>query len=333
MVQLQASDFWRYFFWVEHIKRFTASNAQHEAPFYYFVVVLPILAFPWLTFVPAAISGLRQKTTDGTSTPLLRFLWLWFLLPFLFFSASSGKLETYILPCFPPLAILIAAGLQRHLQQPANGLFKAGIWINLAVIAGTLITLIYTQTLHSDIALYNQHETFKYILLALVLGLVLIIGIMSFRLNHNYFRLLAIATAILPVLMIAQFAFPDDGAEHKSPGILLQQHIKEIPRDAVVISDAYVIGSVALALNRQDIYLSSNGELTYGLSYPDAKGRLLNKSSFNALLRKNRYTHDVVIVLSDSYHSDLLPEIPAYATKYSYGIFDLWIIPKQVRDQ
>ncbi len=124
MVQLQASDFWRYFFWVEHIKRFTAENAQHKAPFYYFLVVLPLLAFPWLTLVPAAISGLKQKSGNTIDASLLHFLWLWFLLPFLFFSASSGKLETYILPCFPPLAILIAAGLQRYFKQPGTRIIQ-----------------------------------------------------------------------------------------------------------------------------------------------------------------------------------------------------------------
>jgi 4-amino-4-deoxy-L-arabinose transferase len=333
MVQLQASDFWRYFFWVEHIKRFTASNAQHEAPFYYFMVVLPILAFPWLTLVPAAISGLRQKTTDGTSTPLLRFLWLWFLLPFLFFSASSGKLETYILPCFPPLAILIAAGLQRYFQQPRTRLFKAGVMLNLICIATALGALIYTQTTHSDQALYNKHEMLSYFGLAASLVAALITGLISFRFKQNYLRLLSIAVAIIPVLVAAQFAFPDQGTEHKSPGVLLQQHINEIPKDAVVISDSYVIGSVALALDRQDIYMASDGELAYGLSYPDAKGRLLTPASFASLLQKNRYTHTVVMVCSDSCNADFLPKIPANAIKYSYGIFDLWIIPKQTRDQ
>lgn len=328
MVQLQASDFWRYFFWVEHIRRFTASNAQHEAPFYYFMVVLPILAFPWLTFLPAAICGLRKKTADTSNTQLLRFLWLWFLMPFLFFSASKGKLETYILPCFPPLAILISAGLERYFQQPRSKLFKAGIVVNLVCIAGALAALIVTQTLHSDTALYGKHETLKYIVMALTLGIVLAVGIISLRMKHHH-RLLITATAIVPIMMVAQFAFPEQAMKYKSPGILLQRHIKEIPGDAVVISDAYIIGSVALALNRQDIYLSSNGELSYGLSYPDAKGRLLTKSSFKELLRKNRYTHDVVIALSDSYNSELVPEIPSYAAKYSYGIFDLWIIPKQ----
>ena len=38
-------------------------------------------------------------------------LGLWFLMPFVFFSMSSSKLVTYILPCFPPLAVLAGASL------------------------------------------------------------------------------------------------------------------------------------------------------------------------------------------------------------------------------
>jgi hypothetical protein len=35
------------------------------------------------------------------------FLWCWSGLIFVFFSVSGGKLPTYVLPCFPPLALLL----------------------------------------------------------------------------------------------------------------------------------------------------------------------------------------------------------------------------------
>src|SRR5256885_9459429 len=42
------------------------------------------------------------------------FLWLWMLIPVIFFSFSGSKLPGYILPIFPAAALLIALELERR---------------------------------------------------------------------------------------------------------------------------------------------------------------------------------------------------------------------------
>lgn len=92
----------------EHVQRFMGTRAiqGHSEPIWFFIPVLPGLLRPWAFFAPRAIRCLcanRDLKNDSFS----RFLLIWAGVVFLFFSASWGKLMSYVLPMIPPMILLI----------------------------------------------------------------------------------------------------------------------------------------------------------------------------------------------------------------------------------
>ena len=81
---------------------------SHQRPWWYYFQYVAVGFFPWVLFVPGAVSWTWRKGEKD------RGLLLWFLLGFLAFSIISGKRERYLLPLFPPLAILVA----RYIHAP-----------------------------------------------------------------------------------------------------------------------------------------------------------------------------------------------------------------------
>jgi 4-amino-4-deoxy-L-arabinose transferase-like glycosyltransferase len=100
------------FFWQHQVGRFTTTALAHGQPFWFFVPVLVAGLFPW-------IPGLALLT-GGTlySDSRRRFLLLWALFAFIFFSAAQNKLPSYVLPVVPPLAALmgIALAARKHVR-------------------------------------------------------------------------------------------------------------------------------------------------------------------------------------------------------------------------
>lgn len=101
-------EFYQFYFIHEHFQRFLTKIHGRYQPFWYFIPIVLLGLFPWSAFLFQAIkhsvpSTWRERHEHRDAL----FLMLWAGLVFLFFSASSSKLVPYILPIFPPLALLI----------------------------------------------------------------------------------------------------------------------------------------------------------------------------------------------------------------------------------
>jgi len=82
----------------------------HVAPFYYYVKKFPEVFLPWsLLFAAACAAAVRRAWRRELPENVL-FMALWFGAFFVFFGAVNSKRSLYLVPVFPPAAILVAWG-------------------------------------------------------------------------------------------------------------------------------------------------------------------------------------------------------------------------------
>jgi len=115
-VELRNPGYLRYFLWEENFIRYLTPHFNRSQGWYYFLTVLAIGFIPWTLCIPEVIKqAWRQRREDN-----ILFLSLWAALPFIFFSLSSAKLPHYILPIYPPLALLTGITIERKLTTAGS---------------------------------------------------------------------------------------------------------------------------------------------------------------------------------------------------------------------
>ncbi len=104
-------EFAHFFFIHEHFERFLTKVHGRYQPMWYFVPILLGGVLPWLVSFLAALR--YAPAQDAMRFQPRRFLLVWIVVVFGFFSVSDSKLVSYILPLFPALAALIGWQLAR----------------------------------------------------------------------------------------------------------------------------------------------------------------------------------------------------------------------------
>ncbi|MGQ5833195.1 lipid IV(A) 4-amino-4-deoxy-L-arabinosyltransferase [Serratia sp. IR-2025] len=302
-------DFWNYFFWVEHIQRFAEDNAQHKAPFWYYLPVLLAAVLPWLALLPGALlKGWRERV----QRPELFFLLSWALMPLIFFSIAKGKLPTYILPCMAPLALLMTAYAEDYAATLRARLFKANAWLNgLFGLIGIVALVVLSSGLLPKAHLFTPQEWPKLVLGLIAFGGWLLFALVSVRDNGRQWRWAAACPALL--CLVIGYAIPQQVTDSKLPQNFARATMAELSDSRYVLSDSVGLAAgLAWELKRSDVLMySQKGEVAYGLEYPDAKGHLISDADFPQWLAQARKQGNVSLVLQLSRGEALPQELPA----------------------
>jgi 4-amino-4-deoxy-L-arabinose transferase-like glycosyltransferase len=161
-IGIREPGFVDFYFIGEHLRRIFDSSFSHGEPFYFYIPVIIAGLLPWSMLMPF-LTWRRMPPN-----PARRYCALAALLIFGAFSASSGKLIPYILPAFPPLAILLADGIvacawpeePRTLRTPDSRiLMESGPLLGL-LGAGVIIAALKAASFRTPYPMLLQPELF-----------------------------------------------------------------------------------------------------------------------------------------------------------------------------
>lgn len=294
-INYREPDFWHYFFWIEHVQRFAEKNAQHSAPFWYYIPIVLLGSLPWLGLLPGALArGWKERNNQST----LFYLLGWVVMPFLFFSIAKGKLATYILPCFAPLAILMASHAMTYINSGKIQRLKVNALINIMFgVVGIVGLIVISPGLLPKIEVFQPNEWFKIAIGIACFAFWALIGIITWISPLKCWSWAAAAPLLLALL--GSNIVPQQVEDSKLPQMFINNNMTELENSRYILTDSVATASaLAWELKRDDIFMFDNkGEIAYGLSYADAVDRYIPANEFPQWLAQKRQDGNVALIV------------------------------------
>ena len=292
------SGYLDYFIVRQHFGNFLggegALQPRHPEPFYYYIPVLLGGLLPWSLLLPGAMfraTGKDRDHSDGAPV----FLAIWIAVIFLFFSAATSKLGTYLLPLFPAAAILTGRYCASWIDSQAGGKRRlpAFTFAALAVLlvlftAFAVVTDPWTYWKFRTGINWWDFELFMYIMTALFV-LVFVLEWLS-RYRQQFFVLAAISPflAFYILWVIVPGADPYKGA--KDIGMAMD---RRLPEDAKFYFSGQMLDSAIFYADRNAVMLHTDEEM---IEYMQSDERVYALVRTRAREQKDAFTGDYEII-------------------------------------
>jgi 4-amino-4-deoxy-L-arabinose transferase-like glycosyltransferase len=309
-VSIANPEFAHFFFIHEHFDRFLTKVHGRYQPWWDFIPVLLLGMLPWVVVMFDALArAWRQDIVPNSDNKLSgikpqRFLLLWCVFIFVFFSASDSKLPSYILPIFPALALLIGARLAQI--QP-----RALFWQILPVALLAAVALVMTPHV-ADFAANDMEKPLydRYAQWALAAAIVWLSGMLLGLYLSYRGRVAATVVALsLTGLVAAQLALT--GHESLAPAgsdyNIARQIEPYVKPDVPFYSIGIYEQTLPVYLNRTLTLVGFQGEMEFGLQQEPEKW-IPDIDAFSAVWRKQSYA--LAIMNSDTYERLKQKELP-----------------------
>lgn len=285
-------DFWHWFFWIEHIQRFASENAQHKSPFWFYFPIIIAGIMPWTGTVWGTI---RHTLVCIRHEPAVAWTAFSVVLPFLFLSIASGKLLTYILPCFPPLAVLTANMLFSSRKRFCSALRKNS-WVNIIFGGVSAVSVLLIISPWGVLPVYKESEVIPALLASCSFILWALLGLLSLQKLHYAFL---VALCPFSIGILNNMFMPSAIVYAKQPQPFIDIIRPELGKsEYILVQNPGFASAVAWEMKRSDIILfQEKGELSYGLSFSDAQGRFVSTEKFKEWFENKKIYGNVSLLL------------------------------------
>lgn len=263
-VSLANPEFPHFFFIHEHFERFTSDVHGRTKSNWYFFAVFAIGALPWLF---SALHGLFKPAfswrAEAGKFDASRLLWVYAIFVFFFFSISHSKLPAYILPMFPPLALLIGENMAKREHIIADGI------IALLIAAAGFYLFISNEADTANLGRLASHlEEFRpWLLSTTVLLSVAGIATLLFRRKKELAVSIYALCSLLSIQMLSWgYQEISELRSSKAMAAAIQSYIGQSGKDNVAIYDVRRYDqSLPFYLGHTINLVGFRGELEFGI--------------------------------------------------------------------
>jgi 4-amino-4-deoxy-L-arabinose transferase-like glycosyltransferase len=262
-------EFFDRFFIYEHYTRFTTKVHGRYQPWYYFVPVLTLGMLPWVFLMFDTLLRTWKNTAQQVRefSPE-RFLLVWAVFIYFFFSISGSKLPSYLLPMFPALALLMG-------KQIAESDSRRLFWLVLPVlfIVGVLLGLAPFTAKTADTPLQIQMYGNYAVWLTIAAALWFIgVGVALWQLHRDN-KLIAVVVLAFSSLVAAQIGTSghNTAARERSAYHIAEAIMPYVKPDIPFYSILYYEQTLPFYIKRTFTLVQYQDEMDFGIKQEPEK--------------------------------------------------------------
>jgi 4-amino-4-deoxy-L-arabinose transferase-like glycosyltransferase len=305
LVQIKNPEFFHFYFVEQHFLRYLTHYAGRMKGWWFLPLTTIIGLYPWLVFLPQAIShNIKKAFKKGPEYKTTIFLLLWTFVIYIFFTYSNSKLIPYILPIFPPLAMLIGNYLASHLPNTKSRAITLGVdaLMILNVILGLAAILVTFLVDFNEQAFTKEN---LYVITSFMIISSLIIFVTYKRLKLTTMLTILIVTTSSLWLYVSPKITTINRQSIKPLITIMQQTLQ--PHDEVICYGSYY-QELPFYLKRTVTVAEFSGELAFGINHNDTTAWMISHKTFLERWKDNR---TIYLIMNENHYNNLARELPS----------------------